>query len=320
MARLRKGDTALGTATTSQTGKTRGFGTSGILLTQVVNLMFALNTVGTKVVVDATAPLLAVLLRMGAVFAICAVGFRLVPGRNRMLAAYGFLNGGLFLLLMNFAMRMAHNVPALAIAGQLSVPFSLVLGALLLHERLSRAKVGGVLLAFAGVALLVFDRRIVDDVPAMLIMMAAAMTWGGATLLQRQLDGIGVLNIQAWNGLMGALAVAPFALWVDHDHFDRALQMGWVAGGWFAFMVLGSTVLGQGLLAWLLQRHPVATIMPLTLASPVMSTAFAALYFGTPITPVMIAGGLLALAGVSMIALAGKAPAEPANTSPCSRA
>ena len=287
------------------------FGLRGLVLTQLANVLFALNTIATKVVVDATAPLLAVMLRMGCVFLICAAGFRLVPGRNRVLALYGLLNGGLFLLLMNLAMRMAHNVAALAIAGQLSVPFSLVLGALLLHERLSRPKLAGVVLAFAGVALLVFDRHIVDDVPAMLVMMAAAMTWGGATLFQRQLGGIGVVNIQAWNGLMGALVVAPFALWFDHDRLGRIGEIGWQAGSWFAFMVLGSTVLGQGLMAWLLQRHPVSTIMPLTMASPVMSTAFAALYFHTRITPMMLLGGLLALTGVAVIGLVRERPGEP---------
>lgn len=297
-----------------------GLGAGGVLLAQIVNVLFALNVVATKVAVDATAPLLAVLLRMSAVFLCCAFAFRPVPGKNRVLALYGFLNGGLFLLLMNLAMRMAHNIPALAIAGQLSVPFSLLLGALIYKERLSGRKALGVVLAFAGVAILVFDRRVIGDIPAVLVMAAAAMTFGGATLLQRKLGGISVLNIQAWNGLMGALAVAPFALAVDHARLAAVGHIGWVAAGWFAFMVLGSTVLGQGLLAWLLQRYPVSTIMPLTLASPVMGTAFAAWYFGTRITPVMVLGGVLALAGVAVIATARAVPKDYGKPSPLRRA
>ena len=44
------------------------------------------------------------------------------------------------------------------------------------------------------------------------------------------------------------------------------------------------------------------------LASPVMATVFASLYFRTQITPVMIAGGLLAF-GVVMIVLMRNPPA-----------
>ena len=44
--------------------------------------------------------------------------------------------------------------------------------------------------------------------------------------------------------------------------------------------------------------------MPFMLASPVLSTLFASLYFHTPITLVMIGGGTVALVGVATIALA----------------
>lgn len=279
------------------------FGPAGLAAALLVDVMFALNVIAMKVVVDATAPFLSVALRMGAVFLLCAPAFRPVPGRNRMLMLYGLLNGGLFLLLMNVALAMATNVGALAIAGQLSVPFSLVLGALIFGERLSRRKMAGVLLAFAGVALLVFDPHIVSEIPAVLVMSAAAMTWGGGTLIQRRLGGIGVMNIQAWNGLMGMVVLAPFALMLERPVIAGLGHVGGDAIGWFAFSCVGSTVVGQGALAWLLQRFPISTVMPLVLASPVMATIFASLYFRTPITPMMVAGGLLALVGVAIVML-----------------
>ncbi|MEK7453799.1 MAG: DMT family transporter [Pseudomonadota bacterium] len=278
------------------------FGPGGMALALLVNIMFALNVIAMKEVVDATAPLLSVALRMGTVFLICAPALRPLPGRTGWLMLYGFLNGGLFLLLLNLALFMATNVGALAIAGQLSVPFSLLLGALLLGERLNRRKIVGVLLAFVGVVALVFDPHILAEVPAVLVMASAAMVWGGATLVQRKLTGVSVMNGQAWNGLMGAAVLAPFALIFERPAIAGLAHVGWVPTGWFAFSCLGATVLGQGTLAWLLQRYPISTIMPLMLASPVMSTVFASLYFGTPITVGMIAGGTVALLGVTIIA------------------
>lgn len=281
----------------------RRLGPVGMVLVLLVNVMFALNVIAMKVVVDATAPLLSVALRMGTVFLLCAPAIRPLPGRTGCLALYGFLNGGLFLLLLNLALFMATNVGALAIAGQLSVPFSLLLGALLLGEKLNARKIGGVILAFAGVAALVFDPHILTEVPAVLVMACAAMTWGGATLVQRKLMGVSVMNGQAWNGLMGMATLAPFALMFERPAIAGLAAVGWVPMAWFAFSCLGATIIGQGTLAWLLQRYPISTIMPLMLASPVMSTVFASLYFGTPITVVMIGGGTLALMGVAIIAL-----------------
>jgi len=286
------------------------FGLFELGLALIVNVSFALNIVAMKVVVSATAPLLSVALRMAVVLLLCLPWFRLVPGRNRALMAYGALNGGLFLLVLNLALNMASNVGALAIAGQLSVPFSLLLGALVFRERLSPVRIGGVVLAFAGVVLLVFDPAIVEEVPAVLVMALAALLWACAALIQRRLTGVSALNTQAWNGLMGAVMLAPFALWFEGDAIGRLAHIGWPVIGWFAFSCIGATVIGQGALAWLLQRHPISTVMPLILASPVLATLFASLYFGTRITPLMIIGGLIALAGVTIITLTApkKAP------------
>jgi O-acetylserine/cysteine efflux transporter len=53
----------------------------------------------------------------------------------------------------------------------------------------------------------------------------------------------------------------------------------------------------------LLQRHPVSAVVPLTLPTPVIAVIAAAIWFGTPMTPVMIAGGLLVLTGVAIVTL-----------------
>lgn len=283
--------------------QSRAMGAGGIAVALLVNVAFALNVIAMKEVVDATSPLLSIAARMGAVFVVCLPAFRLPLGRMRALAAYGALNGGLFLLLMNLALHIATNVGALAIAGQLSVPFSLLLAAVFLKERLSPRRAGGVALAFAGVALLGFDKRIAQELPAVLVMASAAMVWGGAALIQRRLGGLPVLTIQAWNGLMGFAVLAPFALWLEHGQIARLTHIGPVPLGWFAFTTLGSTVAGQGALAWLLQRYPISAVMPLMLAAPVMATCFASAYFHTAITPMMATGGLLALAGVGIIAV-----------------
>jgi O-acetylserine/cysteine efflux transporter len=279
------------------------FGPGAVTLAMFVNLMFALNIVAMKVVVDATAPFTSVALRMGIVFLCCAPALRRVPGRTGWLALYGAINGGLFLLVLNFALMMADNVGALAIAGQLSVPFSLLLGALLLRETLSPVRIAGVAIAFAGVAMLVFDPAIAREVPAVLTMAAAAMLWGLGTLVQRRLDGVSVMNSQAWNGLMGAAILLPFALLLERPAIAGLTQIGWRPAAWLAFSCLGSTIAGQGALAWLLQRHPIGSVMPLMLLSPVLATMFASAYFGTAITPIMVMGGLVALVGVALLVL-----------------
>lgn len=282
-----------------------------ITLAALVNIAFGLNLIAMKVVVVATGPFTASVLRMGIVLLICARWFRLIPGKTRQLALYGAVNGGLFLLLMNLALKTSSNVSALAIAGQLGIPFSLVLGAVLLREHLSPVQIGGTVLAFAGVTLLVFDPAIIAEIPGLLIMASASFFWASGTLVQRKLGGVPLLTIQAWNGLMGLLVLAPFALTLERPAFANLPHMGGEAAGWLAFSCIFSTVLGQGGLAYLLQRQPISTIMPMMLPATAISIVCAALYFGSPLTLLMLLGATLTMAGVSAATLAS---ARRANT------
>lgn len=103
---------------------------------------------------------------------------------------------------------------------------------------------------------------------------------------------------------MGVLVLLPLSVVFEPEGIARAADLGWAPIGWFGFSVLGATLLGQGGMAWLLRRHPLSTIMPLTLAATVVSVISSHLFFGTPITVSMMIGGSIALAGVVIVTVA----------------
>jgi drug/metabolite transporter (DMT)-like permease len=277
------------------------FGVGELLIIFGINILFALNLIAVKVVVDASAPFTAAAMRMSIVALVCLPTLRLVKGRTLALAAYGVLNGGLFLLILNLAMANATNISALAVAGQLGVPFTLLLGVIVYGEKLSPVRIIGVILALAGVVVLGFDPAIATELKAVGIIVISAFCWAVGALIQRKLSGVSVMNTQAWNGLMAMPVLVPFAFWFEPDAIARIPQMPALPLAWLAFSCVGSTIIGQGGLAWLLQRHPLSTVMPFMLSAPVMSAILASLYFHTPFTIGLIVGGLIALAGVTIL-------------------
>ena len=279
------------------------FGPADITVAIAMNLLWGMNIIAMKATVTATAPFTAGVVRLAAVALLCAPWLRPPPGRIRLLPVFGLVNGGLFLLFLNLALSAASNVGALAIGGQLSVPIALILSALFLAERMSGMQVIGVALAFAGVVLLVFDRRIFAELPGLALMLVAATAWAVSSLIQRRLAGVPVLTLYFWTGLMGAALLLPLALLREPAALRAVPNLGAGPIGWFAFSVLGATLAGQGGMAWLLGRHPVSAIMPLTLAAPVVSVIASHLVFGTAITLPMMLGGVVTLAGVLLVTL-----------------
>lgn len=274
-----------------------------ILVAIAMNVMWGLNLIAVKMGVDLVSPLTAGWLRQVMVLLICLPALRIVEGRMRELTLLGALAGGAFYIVVNISMAVSTNVSALAIAGQLGAPFSLVLAVIFLGERIHKYRIAGMTLAFAGVVLLVFDPHAVDERLGLALTALASFIWAICSLIQRRLIGVPVLTIYAWVGLVGTLVLLPVALIAEPAGMAGVSDLPLSTLGWILFSALGSTVIGQGAMSLLLQRHPVSAVVPLTLPTPVISVIAASVWFGTPLTPVMIAGGVIVLAGVAIVTL-----------------
>lgn len=283
--------------------KHAGLAPRDLIVALFINLTWGLNIIAVKMAVMATAPFAAGGLRQLVVLLVCLPFFRWMPGRMRPLLLLALLNGAVFLIFTNIALQVADNVSALAIAGQLGVPFSLILGVIFLGERIALPRMLGIALAFGGVVLLVFDPGVLGELPGLLLMACGTFTWAVGALLQRKLADVPALTIYAWIGLGGVLGLMPLSMWLEPGAFSNLPNLPLRDVGWLVFSGVGSSVIGQGGMAWLLQRHPISTVLPLTLGAPVIAVCASSYFFGTVLTPVMIAGGLLTLTGVIIITL-----------------
>ncbi len=279
------------------------FGPLDVGVAIVMNIMWGLNLIAVKMAVDLIEPLTAAMLRQVIVLLVCFPALKLIPGKMRELVALGLLSGTLFYIVVNVSLAVSTNISALAIAGQLGAPFSLILAVIFLGERIAKYRIAGMTLSFCGVVLLVFDPAAVNEIPGLLLTAVASLIWAICSLIQRRLIGVPVFTIYAWIGLIGSLTLAPISWTVEPEAFAALPRLELSTLGWVAFSAIGSTVIGQGAMSWLIQRHPVSVVVPMTLPTPVISVIAATLYFKTPMTPVMMVGGIIVMIGVAIVTI-----------------
>ncbi len=268
-----------------------------------MNLMWGLNLIAVKMSVDLVEPITAAFLRQAMVLMICLPALKLMPGKMRPLLLLGLMSGALFYIANNLSLSVSENMSALAIAGQLGVPFSLILAVVFLRERIHKTRIVGVGLSFAGVALIAFDPAIVDERLGLVLMALTSLIWAICSLLQRQLIGVPVLTIYAWIGLVGTIILGPVAAIAEPQAVAAIPQIPLATLGWILFSALGSTVIGQGAMSILLQRHPISSVVPLTLAAPVIAVIAASFWFATPLTWPIILGGMVVMAGIAIVTI-----------------
>lgn len=269
----------------------------------LIDILWAFNIVAIKESVVAMPVLLAVALRYVVLLAICLPHIRIVPGRMGLVLLTGVVTGALQFGLGAYAYSVSINLSALAIAGQLGVPLSLIFAILVDGERIAWKRLTGIFLAFAGVVLLVFDPSIVEERLGILVTAAASTCWAAGNLMFKRLTGIPVLTLYAWQALVSLpLLVAASAL-LEPGGFAGLPSASLSAFAWVAYSAIFASLIGHAGISWLLQRYPVTVITPLTLPTPLLSVGFVVLVYGTPISPLMWIGGAMALTGVAIITL-----------------
>jgi len=271
----------------------------------LINVAWGFNIVPVKLALNDMEPLLAAAMRFMFLFLMCAPFMRWVPGRMKLLGLAALMTGAVQFALMHIAFATAHNMSALAIVGQLWVPFSLVLAVLFLGERIRWRRTLGVVLAFGGVAVLGFDPNMLSERGPLLIMTASALAAGIGAILLRQLQGISPLNTYAWVALLSAPTLLLLSAIFEPGAIAGMGEVPLRAYGYVLFSAAVSSVIGHAGLAWLLQRYPVTIVSPFTLLSPIIGVMFAVWVLDSPLTGLMIVGGVMALAGVAIITFRG---------------
>jgi O-acetylserine/cysteine efflux transporter len=212
--------------------------------------LWAGNMIAIKESVEAIPPLLAVALRYGLVIPVCLPFLAVLgpaPGGEQAKPRMRYVLGAAFFLALSFGLgavsfKLATNIAALAIAGQLGVPFSLVLAIALAGERIQWRRMVGIAMAFAGVAVLVFDPRVFDERLALLLTILAAFFWALSTMLLRKLAGVHVLNLMGWQGLVAVPLLLAGSLVMEPGAFAAMLAAPLSAWGWIVYSALLATL------------------------------------------------------------------------------
>lgn len=272
------------------------------------------NAVGVAVSVRELDPLWAAATRFlaaGAIFTVLMLAIRvpiptggalvgaLVYGAFAFFGAYALLFWGLIDTPPGTAQIIIALVPLL----------TLLLAAAHGLERLTLRAIGGSLLALTGLAFLVGD-RVSADVPLLSLLAVV----GGAVFLAE--SGVVVkltprahpLASNAVGMLSGGLALLVVS-WLAGDALVAPTRSDtWAA---MVFLVIGGSVAVFGLYVFLLGRWAASATSYTLLLMPIATVVYSSILLGEPLTPALLLGGTVIIAGVWIGAFARTALPRP---------
>lgn len=249
-------------------------------------------------------PFLFTALRLGVVLACLFTFLRPLPRDQwHRLAWVALLNGALHFGLNFWALRVAGDISSTAVALQSYIPMSALLAVWLLGERIPRRVVAGIVAAFGGVLVLGFDPLVLDAPAALLLTLVSAFTLALGTTLMRGMRGVGTFELQAWSAVIGIPFLLVASLLFEREQVSALAAADWRAWGGVLYSGLVASLVGHGLLYWLVQRHPVSTITPYLLMAPMFAIGLGVMVWGDEPGPRLWLGAAMVLGGVLLISL-----------------
>lgn len=270
---------------------------AAILITVVWGLSFVVIKLG----VGTTPPLLLAALRF-AFAALPAVFFVPRPRTGwRTVAGYGFFLGIAQFGLLFTAMDMGMPASLASVVMQAQVFFTILFAALLMGERPSPYQVAGGIVACLGLALIALPRFEGSGLVPFLMTVAAAAAWGVANIISKRAGRVDMLSFIVWTSLVAPLPLLGLSLWLDGPERVVSalthLDAGALAA--VAYLAYPTTIFGFGIWAYLLSRHPAATVTPFALLVPVAGIVGAALILGESMRPIEAVGGAVIVLGLA---------------------
>jgi len=272
------------------------------LLALAVVSVWGTNFAVIKVALDHLPPLLFAALRFSLALVPAMFFLRRPSVRLGNLALYGLLIGvgqfGLLYVAMNG--RISPGIASLVI--QVQVFFTIGLSMRLSGERVRTFQWFSLLLATAGIAIIILNTDGTTTLVGLALVLIAASAWAGGNITARQGAPNNMLAYVVWSSGFAVPPLLALSLLVEGwDAVSAGVRQAdaatWAAVAWQAW---GNSLFGYAAWGWLLARHPAATITPMALLVPVFGMGASAIWLGESLPAWKLAAAALVMAGLAM--------------------
>lgn len=277
-----------------------------LVLLVVMNLVWGLNLIASKIGVAQFPPILFTALRFGSLAFLLVPLLKIHRGQMQNLLLAAMLTGPAAFSLLFMGVAHAEDAATVAIANQMGVPISTLLSIWLLGETIRWRRTLGITLAFLGMVIISFDPRVLAYWEGLALVVASCFFSSLGVIFVKRLKNIRALELQAWIAVAGGSTLMVLSLMFESGQWEAVQNADWHAWTALAFTTLMSSLLAHTAWYYLVSKYPVTSLSPITLLSPLFGIFFGVTLLNDQLTPRMLLGGVVTLVGVFIVVMREK--------------
>ena len=222
----------------------------------------------------------------------------------RWLLGFGLGFGTVQFIFLFIAMDIGMPTGLASLVLQSSAPFTVLLGALLLRERISPRQGIGIAIALLGLATIAVSRAQVAAVLPVLLTLLGALGWAFGNLASRLAAAPNPMHLTLWMSVVPPIPLLAMSLvWEGPAAGWEALRAAATPDGLPGVAALGyiavlGTLVGSGIWVGLMRRYPAGVVAPYSLLVPVVGMGLAAALLGERPSVVELVAATVIVGGV----------------------
>ncbi|MGP9846147.1 EamA family transporter [Brachybacterium sp. 107] len=222
----------------------------------------------------------------------------------RWLVGYGLGFGTLQFLGLYSGMAAGFPTGLASLVLQASAPFTVLLGAVLLRERMTARRALGIGVAVAGLVLVGISRGGTGAWWPFWLVVLGAFGWAIGNISSRLAAPPRPLELTMWMAIVPPIPMLALSLLLEGprritDSLAGSLTAqavpAWIG---LAYTIVFGTIVGSGIWVWLMTKHPAGVVAPFSMLVPVVGITAAWLVLGESPHLLEIIGGALVVGGV----------------------
>ncbi|MBN3723791.1 EamA family transporter [Burkholderia sp. Ac-20379] len=225
----------------------------------------------------------------------------------RYLAAYGLIFGIGLWGIVNLGIQAGLSAGIASLVLQFSAFFTILLGAAVFKERVSRYQAAGIAIALLGLACIITITDGTAKPLGVALVIAGAIAWSTANVVIKQSGTKDVFAFLVWSSLFAPIPLFAIA-WLQHGAAGYAATFSHIDGKAvfsILFQAYPTTLFGYWIWNVLLKKYPVSTVAPLSLLVPIFGMLGSVAIFGEQVGLPKVLATLFIVLGLA-VGLYGK--------------
>ncbi len=189
------------------------------------------------------------------------------------------------------------------IAVQTQVPFTALLGMLILKDHVGWRRFTGMVIAFSGIVIVAGTPNVLENTAGFALIVVAAFLWASYNIQLKKWGMPAVLPFLAWFSFLTAPQFFLLSLLFESNQWQLITTIPVSAALAIAYTVVFTTIIGLGTWSYLIQHYSVHQVSPFSMLAPIFGVLSAVLMLGERLTSQALFGGLITISGVAIIVL-----------------